>query len=59
MCTNAHLLKNEDEPPVLENGALLPQEKGTRELRDLFGEEESVSGRIGEIQFLDPKIVIT
>jgi predicted RNA-binding protein len=60
MCeTNAYLLENGDERLIMENVAFVRRKNGILELRDLFGEEKTVSGEIKEIQFLDRKILIT
>jgi predicted RNA-binding protein len=60
MCeTNAYLLEDGDERLIMENVAFVRRKNGILELRDLFGEEKTVSGEIKEIQFLDRKILIT
>jgi len=60
MCeTNAYLLEDGDEKLIMENVAFVRRKNGILELRDLFGEEKTVSGEIKEIQFLDRKILIT
>ncbi len=60
MCeTNAYLLEDGDERLIMENVAFLRRKNGILELRDLFGEEKTVSGEIKEVQFLDRKILIT
>ena len=60
MCeTNAYLLEDGDERLIMENVAFVRRKNGILELRDLFGEEKTVSGEIKEVQFLDRKILIT
>jgi predicted RNA-binding protein len=60
MCeTNAYLLEDGDERLIMENVAFVRRKNRILELRDLFGEEKTVSGEIKEVQFLDRKILIT
>ena len=59
MCeTNAYLMREGKEDLIMEDVALARPKDGTLELRDIFGEEKTVSGRIREIQFLGHKMLI-
>ena len=59
MCeTNAYLLRDGDEKLIMEDVAFVRPKGGKLELKDIFGEEKTVSGNIKEIQFLGHKILI-
>lgn len=59
MCeTNVYLLREGKEELIMENVALLRPKNGKLALRDIFGEEKTVSGKIKEIQFTGHKILI-
>lgn len=59
MCeTNAYLFRDGEEELIMEDVAFARPKDGKLELKDIFGEEKTVSGSIKEIQFLGHKILI-
>jgi predicted RNA-binding protein len=59
MCeTHAYLVKGKDEELIMEDVVFARPKDGQLELRDIFGAEKTVQGRIREIQFLGHKILI-
>jgi len=59
MCeTNAYVVRGGKEELIMEDVALArPKDRGL-ELKDIFGEQKIVPGKIKEIQFTGHKIVI-
>jgi predicted RNA-binding protein len=58
MCeSNAYLRRGEDEELVLEEVVVIEPVAGGYLLRNLFGEETTVAGRIAEINLLKHKVV--
>ena len=59
MCeTHAYVVTNGREELIMEDVVFARPTEGKLELRDIFGAEKTVSGRIKEIQFLGHKILI-
>ena len=59
MCeSHAYLIKGDQEEKILEDVTYLKPGNGTIVLRNLFGEEVTVKGRIEEIRFMDHKILL-
>ena len=59
MCeTNAYRISKGEEELIMEDVAFARPRDGKLELKDIFGEEKTVSGTIREIQFLGHKILI-
>jgi predicted RNA-binding protein len=59
MCeTNAYLVKGGKEELIMEDVALARPKDGGLELKDIFGEQRIVRGKIKEIQFTGGKILI-
>ena len=59
MCeTNAYVIKDGKEELIMEDVAFARPTNGKLELKDIFGEEKTVSGKIKEIQFLGHRILI-
>ncbi len=59
MCeTNAYVIRDGNEELIMEDVAFARPKDGKLELRDIFGEEKTISGRIKEIQFVGRKILI-
>jgi len=59
MCeTHAYVVRGGREELIMEDVVFARPTEGKLELRDIFGAEKIVSGRIKEIQFLGHKILI-
>lgn len=59
MCeSHAYVLRGEQEEKVLDDVTFLQPEDGSVLLRNLFGEEVRIRGRIEKILFMDHKILI-
>jgi predicted RNA-binding protein len=59
MCeTNAYVIKKGKEELIMEDVAFARPKDGKLELKDIFGEERTILGKIKEIQFLGHKILI-
>jgi len=59
MCeSHAFILRDGKEEKILDDVTFMKPEKETVILRNLFGDEVTVKGRIEEIQFMDHKIIL-
>ena len=59
MCeTHAYVVRGGREELIMEDVVFARPREGNLELRDIFGAEKTVSGKIKEIQFLGHKILI-
>lgn len=60
MCeSSAYLIRKGTEEKLLDDVTFIKPEKGQVLLRNLFGKEISVKGRIEEIRFMDHKILLS
>ncbi|MEW6443135.1 MAG: CooT family nickel-binding protein [bacterium] len=59
MCeSHAYVLRNGREEKVLDDVTLLKPEAGSIVLKNLFGDEVRIRGRVEEIRFMDHKIIL-
>ncbi len=59
MCeSHAYILRGEKEEKILDDVTFLQPEEGSVLLRNLFGEEITVKGKIEKILFMDHKILL-
>jgi len=59
MCeSHAYVLRNGKEEKVLDDVTLLKPEAGSVLLRNLFGDEVRIKGKVEEIRFMDHKIIL-
>ena len=59
MCeTHAYVVRGGREELIMEDVVFARPREGNLELRDIFGAEKTVLGKIKEIQFLGHKILI-
>ncbi len=59
MCeSHAYVLRGDKEEKILDDVTFIQPENGSVLLRNLFGEEVTVKGKIEKILFMDHKIII-
>ncbi len=59
MCeSHAYVLRGDQEEKVLDDVTFMQPENGSVLLRNLFGEEVRINGKIEKILFMDHKILI-
>ncbi len=59
MCESAaYVIRNGAEEKILDDVTFVKPEKGRIFLRNLFGKEISIKGRIEEVRFMDHKILL-
>jgi predicted RNA-binding protein len=59
MCeSHAYVLRGDEEEKILDDVTFVQPEDGSVLLRNLFGEEVTVKGKIEKILFMDHKILI-
>jgi len=59
MCeSHAYVVRNGEEEKILDDVTFLKPEGDQIVLRNLFGDEVTVKGKIEEIQFMDHKILL-
>lgn len=59
MCeSHAYVLRGNEEKKILDDVIFLKPEDGSILLRNLFGDEVRIRGRVEEVRFMDHKILL-